>query len=557
MAKKLLLADDSVTIQKVVGISFASEDVVLITVDNGDDAVAKAREARPDVVLADVIMPGMNGYEVCEAIKSDPSLRHIPVLLLTGTFEAFDEERAQRCGAAGHVAKPFEAQALVERVLDLFAQAPPPPPAPVAAPETPTAPESTTAPQAPPMAAGEPNPAAGDSFDFFDDDLGQIAQPASGTPSGAPTNPAQLGSSGDAFAFGADDLGAPEADTGFRPARPAATPTPVPIDAPPDRTVAILPEDGDDPLAQALAAAPGGPPAAHDLGDDLMSTAFGGPGGGPAAPEDDVFDFDIGGSTAERVHAAAQSAEDDDLAHATVLDPMGASGFDVSSSDLGDPLAAGPGATGPAAQAPAPPAQPPSGPARPLGVVSDPFDFDASDPLAASMPAEPPAAPPVAPARPQAPPPMPPPVPPAMPPPARSVEPDLAPAELDDGDALFAIGEEEPLRPESLEPAAELGESALEHLSGPGDAGSDAPRAASHDPAALAGVALAEITPRLRAELHDTLEKMAWESFGDLADQIVRQAVERVEQIAWEAVPQLAETLIREEIRRLKGEAED
>ena len=153
MAKKLLLADDSVTIQKVVGISFASEDVTLITVDNGDDAISKAQESRPDAILADVVMPGKSGYEVCEAIKADPALQHIPVLLLTGTFESFDEERAQRCGAAGHVAKPFEAQALVERVRELFAQAAAPPPAPIAAPRAPepiaaASPASTPSPAA-------------------------------------------------------------------------------------------------------------------------------------------------------------------------------------------------------------------------------------------------------------------------------------------------------------------------------------------------------------------------------------------------------------------------
>jgi len=115
MGKTLLLADDSVTIQKVVGISFASEDIAITTVDNGDDAVAKAREMRPDMVLADVVMPGKSGYEVCEAIKSDLQRGAIPVLLLTGTFEAFDEARAQAAGADGHITKPFEAQALVER----------------------------------------------------------------------------------------------------------------------------------------------------------------------------------------------------------------------------------------------------------------------------------------------------------------------------------------------------------------------------------------------------------------------------------------------------------
>ena len=106
MSKTLLLADDSVTIQKVVGISFASEDVTLVTVDNGDDAIERAREVRPDVILADVVMPGKTGYEVCEAIKADSALSHIPVLLLTGTFEAFDEERAQRVGAAGTSPSP-------------------------------------------------------------------------------------------------------------------------------------------------------------------------------------------------------------------------------------------------------------------------------------------------------------------------------------------------------------------------------------------------------------------------------------------------------------------
>ena len=85
MPKNLLLADDSITIQKVVGITFANEDFKVTSVDNGDDAIAKARELRPDVILADVVMPKKNGYEVCEAVKGDPALQGIPVLLLAGT----------------------------------------------------------------------------------------------------------------------------------------------------------------------------------------------------------------------------------------------------------------------------------------------------------------------------------------------------------------------------------------------------------------------------------------------------------------------------------------
>jgi len=124
MPKTLLLADDSVVIQKLVGLSFANEDIELVTVDNGDDAVTRAQELNPDLVLADVVMPGKSGYEVCEAIKKDPKLSGTPVLLLTGTFEAFDEVRAQTAGADGQITKPFEAQGLVDRVNEMLTRAP-------------------------------------------------------------------------------------------------------------------------------------------------------------------------------------------------------------------------------------------------------------------------------------------------------------------------------------------------------------------------------------------------------------------------------------------------
>src|SRR5512137_1913788 len=119
MPKTLLLADDSVTIQKVVAIVFAGEDYRIIAVDNGEDALHRARENPPDIVLADAVMPRMNGYELCQALKADPTLAEVPVLLLTGTFEPFDEARARAARADGHVAKPFDSQALLTRVRDL------------------------------------------------------------------------------------------------------------------------------------------------------------------------------------------------------------------------------------------------------------------------------------------------------------------------------------------------------------------------------------------------------------------------------------------------------
>ena len=209
MPKTLLLADDSVTIQKVVGISFASEDVTLVTVDNGDDALTKAREVGPDLILADVVMPGKNGYEVCEAIKADPALRHIPVLLLTGTFEAFDEERAEAAGAAGHVSKPFEAQTLVARAKELLAN----PPDPAAAPAAPAAQPTP----AQPAAAAPPDPADAatdpmdDAFDFFDEEpagaSATASMPTVPAPAAAPAPPPPVAD--DDFSF-SDDLATPE-----------------------------------------------------------------------------------------------------------------------------------------------------------------------------------------------------------------------------------------------------------------------------------------------------------------------------------------------------------
>lgn len=149
MSKKLLLADDSITIQKVIGITFANEDFELSVVDNGDAALEKARSEIPDLILADVFMPGMNGYELCAAVRQEPALRGVPVLLLTGTFEPFDENKARAVGADSWIAKPFESQALIDRVEELLARPPRPAPpvaeAPVATTIAPAVPASVAA----------------------------------------------------------------------------------------------------------------------------------------------------------------------------------------------------------------------------------------------------------------------------------------------------------------------------------------------------------------------------------------------------------------------------
>ncbi len=121
MPHKLLLADDSVTIQRVIELTFADEDVQVIAVGNGQQAIERAERDRPDIVLADVGMPERDGYEVAAFIKGNPSLAHVPVVLLTGAFEPIDENRARAVGCDGVLVKPFEPQMVISRVKDLLA----------------------------------------------------------------------------------------------------------------------------------------------------------------------------------------------------------------------------------------------------------------------------------------------------------------------------------------------------------------------------------------------------------------------------------------------------
>jgi len=123
--RKLLLADDSATIQKVIDLTFADEGVRVVTFGNGQDAIDQLLEVQPDIVLADVFMPARNGYEVCEYVKTNEKLKHIPVMLLVGSFEPFDEAEARRVGADDILTKPFQSiRRLIDRVGALVSSPP-------------------------------------------------------------------------------------------------------------------------------------------------------------------------------------------------------------------------------------------------------------------------------------------------------------------------------------------------------------------------------------------------------------------------------------------------
>src|SRR3954463_4457887 len=120
MPQTLLLADDSVTIQRVIELTFADEDITVVAVSDGDQAIARIDAAPPDIVLADIGMPGRSGYEVAQHIKQSPRLAHIPVVLLTGAFEPVDQAKAAEAGCDGVLAKPCEPQLVIARVKELL-----------------------------------------------------------------------------------------------------------------------------------------------------------------------------------------------------------------------------------------------------------------------------------------------------------------------------------------------------------------------------------------------------------------------------------------------------
>ncbi len=118
---RILLADDSVTIRKVIELTFADEGIDVTSVADGDEAMRSFVDEQPDLLIADVNMPGISGYTLCEMIKLDETTRDIPVVLLTGSFEPFDAGEASRVGANYYFTKPFASiREVVEKVSDLL-----------------------------------------------------------------------------------------------------------------------------------------------------------------------------------------------------------------------------------------------------------------------------------------------------------------------------------------------------------------------------------------------------------------------------------------------------
>jgi CheY-like chemotaxis protein len=286
MPKKILLADDSITIQKVVELTFSDADYEVVTANNGARAIDRLAEVRPAIVLSDIIMPEKNGYEVCEYIKSHPEFRHIPVILLTGTFEPFDPERAERAGCDAVVTKPFESQSLIHKVEELIGQ---------------SAPAITSDEFAPaaPLADDVPEtsqwPVAGNASSPFDE------------PAAAPAGETYTSESA-SFEASPFETDADEELSWSAPASPAEEPPAgSPLEAPPRATEPMFETRGDELFPQGDQVT-GEPAAAEDFDFGAETSVF---------PKASYEDFAAPAEPApldEQPHEAPQGAADDAFA---------------------------------------------------------------------------------------------------------------------------------------------------------------------------------------------------------------------------------------------------
>src|SRR5246127_1720323 len=105
--RTILIADEDVAASTLVGFMFTDIDYRVVATSSGADAISKAREIKPDVVMADVSLSDKDGYEVSREIKNNPLLRNTPVILLTSSLGTFDETRAIDARADDFITKPF------------------------------------------------------------------------------------------------------------------------------------------------------------------------------------------------------------------------------------------------------------------------------------------------------------------------------------------------------------------------------------------------------------------------------------------------------------------
>jgi two-component system alkaline phosphatase synthesis response regulator PhoP len=117
---KVLVVDDEVNITQILEFSIGAEGFEVIAAQNGEEAIEKARREQPDLIILDIMMPKIDGYEACRILKANPLTRNIPVVLLTAKGRDIDKRLGMEVGATDYIVKPFSPNRLVERINQLL-----------------------------------------------------------------------------------------------------------------------------------------------------------------------------------------------------------------------------------------------------------------------------------------------------------------------------------------------------------------------------------------------------------------------------------------------------
>jgi two-component system alkaline phosphatase synthesis response regulator PhoP len=118
--KRILVVDDEIYIVHILEFSLSMEGYEVVTASDGEEALAKIEQETPDLVVLDIMMPGMDGYEVCRAIRAEEETRELPVILLSAKGRSIDQEAGMAVGADDYMVKPFSPRKLLGRIRDLL-----------------------------------------------------------------------------------------------------------------------------------------------------------------------------------------------------------------------------------------------------------------------------------------------------------------------------------------------------------------------------------------------------------------------------------------------------
>ncbi|MBA7692565.1 Alkaline phosphatase synthesis transcriptional regulatory protein PhoP [subsurface metagenome] len=119
--KKILIADDHPQAVELVRVTLEGGDYKIVNTSNGEETLKKARLEKPDLILLDVVMPKIDGFEVCRKLKKDPQTQEIPILMLTAKAQQVDKEKGKQVGARDYITKPFSPSALLVKIEEVLA----------------------------------------------------------------------------------------------------------------------------------------------------------------------------------------------------------------------------------------------------------------------------------------------------------------------------------------------------------------------------------------------------------------------------------------------------